>query len=111
MPAVFVAAISSELKLSNRMREIAHETKQTLDTATWAQEQWEEQKHRRSKDIETGSFDIDGALSSSTLDQLCPPTSMLLQILIAEQGVFHSLGKTLCDQRRAVAIRRQGLGI
>ena len=45
MPAVFVAALSSELKLSNRMREIAQETKHTLDTATWAQEQWEEQKH------------------------------------------------------------------
>lgn len=46
MPAMFVAGLSSELKLSHRMKEIAQETQHNVDTARWAQEQWEEQKHR-----------------------------------------------------------------
>ena len=46
MPAMFVAALSSELKLSHRMKEIAQETQHNMDTAKWAQEQWVEQKQK-----------------------------------------------------------------
>jgi len=45
MPAMFVAALSSELKLAHKMKEIAQETQHVQETAKWANEQWEEQKH------------------------------------------------------------------
>lgn len=42
MPALFVAALSSELKLAEKMREIANETQHTHETVHWAEEQWKE---------------------------------------------------------------------
>ena len=45
MPAVFVAAWTSELKLSHKMREIAQETQHSRETVRWAEEQWQERKH------------------------------------------------------------------
>lgn len=43
MPALFVAALSSELKLSEKMKQIANETQHNHETVKWAEEQW--QKH------------------------------------------------------------------
>ena len=45
MPAMFVAALSSELKLSHKMKEIAQEQQHAVDTVHWGEEQWKLQKH------------------------------------------------------------------
>lgn len=49
MPAMFVSALTSELKLSDKMHEIAHETQHTHDTVHWAERQW--QQHGQSSSL------------------------------------------------------------
>lgn len=48
MPPLFVFGITSEHKLSDRMHEIAHETRHSRETVQWAEEQMRQQR----KDLE-----------------------------------------------------------
>lgn len=41
MPAAFVAALTSELRLSGKMKEMASEAQHNQETVTWAEEQWQ----------------------------------------------------------------------
>lgn len=47
MPAMFVAALTSEHKLSHRMREIATETHHSTETVKWAEEQWKQSQQQQ----------------------------------------------------------------
>ena len=49
MPAMFVSALTSELKLTDKMHEIAHETQHTHDTVRWADAQW--RQHGRASSL------------------------------------------------------------
>lgn len=53
MPAFFVAALTSEQKLSHKMREIASETQHSTETVKWAEKQWrEQQQHQQQSQTE-----------------------------------------------------------
>jgi hypothetical protein len=47
MPATFVAGLSSELRMVEKMREMAHENQHNRETVAWAEEQWQQQSQQQ----------------------------------------------------------------
>lgn len=47
MPAMFVAALTSELHLSHKMRAMAVETQHSTETVHWAEDQWKQQQQQQ----------------------------------------------------------------
>jgi hypothetical protein len=80
MPAMFVAALTSELKLSHKMKEIAQETQHSTETVKWAEEQWKQQKQQQLQQQEQASS------STSTMTESQHLTA-LYQQSVASTGV------------------------